>query len=130
MATLCRRGWLLAETIGDLQSAMSKLLFACSKRLVESRGSTNHSGRTAMDTAFHRGWLVCEQRVQCGNFFFSIVLLETVLLCEALLPDPAVSIGQFHSKLRLSFAPCICVFSIVRCVHNMFCCGKLCALVL
>ena len=29
-----------------------------SKRLVEVRGSTNHSGRTAMDTSFHKGWLV------------------------------------------------------------------------
>ena len=66
MATFCHRGWLLAETIGDLQSAMSILLFACCNRLVESRGSTNHSGwtRTAMDTSFHRGWLVCEQRVR------------------------------------------------------------------
>ena len=45
--------------------------FTISKRLVESRGSTNHSGRTAVDTAFHRGWLVCEQRVQCGNVFLS-----------------------------------------------------------
>ena len=34
-------------------------------------GSTNHSGRTAMDTSFHRGWLVFEQRVQCGNVFLS-----------------------------------------------------------
>ena len=33
------------------------LFFTCSNRLVEVRGSTDHSGRTAMDTAFRRGWL-------------------------------------------------------------------------
>ena len=69
MATLCHRSWLLAETIGDLQSAMSILLFACYKRLAKFRGSTNYSGWSAMDTSFHRGWLVFEQRVQCGSAF-------------------------------------------------------------
>ena len=73
MATLCHRGQLLTETIGDLQSAMSIVLFACYKHLVESQGSSNHSGWTAMDTSFHRGWLVSEQRVQCGNAFLSKV---------------------------------------------------------
>ena len=57
-ATLCHRGWLLAETIGDLQPDMSILVFVCYGRLSEVRGSSNHSGRTAMDTSFHRGWLV------------------------------------------------------------------------
>ena len=83
MATLCHRGRLLTETIGDLQSAMSIVLFACYKHLVESQRSSNHSGWTTMDTSFHRGWLVSEQRVH-----------EAVLLCEAL-PDPTVSIGGF-----------------------------------
>ena len=40
-----------------------------------------------------------------------MVLLDTVLLCEALLPDPTVSTGQF--------APCMCVFSITKCVYTM-----------
>ena len=101
MATLCHRGWLLAETIGDLQSAMSILLFACYKRPVESRGSTNHSGQTAMDTSFHRDWLVFEQRVQCGN----ASLAKWCIL-------------QQFCFVRLFFWPdCerICVFSTVRC---------------
>ena len=68
MAILCHRGQLLTETIGDLQSAMSIVLFACYKHLVESQGSSNHSGWTAMDTSFHRGWLVSEQRVHWQYF--------------------------------------------------------------
>ena len=56
--------------------------------------------------------------------------LEAVLLCE-FLPDPTVSIGGFIPciKLGLSFAPCMCAFSIVRCII-CFSCGKLCTLVL
>ena len=69
MATLCHRGRLLTETIGDLQSAMSIVLFACYKHLVESQGSSNHSGWTAMDTSFHRGWLVSEHRVHWQYFW-------------------------------------------------------------
>ena len=100
-ATLCHRDRLLtetiSETIGDLQSAMSILLFTCYKLLVASEGSSNHLGWTAMDTSFHRGWLVSEQRVHC---------------------DLTVSTGGFIPciELRLSFAPCMCAFSIVRCI--------------
>ena len=60
MATLCHRGWLLTETIGDLQSAMWLLLSLVPDALLKcggQLGSTNHSGRTAVDTSFRRGWL-------------------------------------------------------------------------
>ena len=64
---------------------------------------------------------------QC--FSFSMVLLETVLLCEALDGDPTVSIGQFHYQIATSF--CSVHLRLLHCkMRNMFCCGKLCTLVL
>ena len=103
MATLCHRGWRPAGTISDLQSATAILFFAIASALLKcggQLGSTNHSGWTAMDTSFHRGWLVFEQRVQCGSAFVCyMVHLEAVLLCEAL-SGPTVSIGRCHSMLR------------------------------
>ena len=57
--------------------------------------------------------------------------LEAVLLCEAL-PDLTVSIGGFIPCIKrwLSFAPCMCVFCIVRCVICFVVACKLCTLVL
>ena len=52
-----------------------------------------------------------------------MVLIETVLLCEAL-GDLTVSIGQFHYQILTFFCSfllracaSLCVFSIVRCVY-------------
>ena len=90
----------------------------CFRRLVESRGLTNHSGRTAMDTACHRGWLVCEQRVQWGNVFLSQwFFLKQFCFVRLFFPTRLWAWDSFINKLRLSFAPCMCVFSIVRCVY-------------
>ena len=115
MATLCHRGWLLTETIGDLQSAMWILSFTCSN--VEVRGSTNHSGRTAMDTAFHRGWLVCEQRVQCGNAFCLLNGASWSSCALRLLATWLWALDNFTIKFWHSFRPCMCVFSIIRRVY-------------
>ena len=49
--------------------------------------------------------------------------LEAVLLCEAL-PDPTVRIGGFIPCIKLDVCLLHCK------MHNMFCCGKLCTLVL
>ena len=58
-----------------------------------------------------------------------MILLETVLLCEALLPDPSVSVGRFHYHIATSF--CSVHLPLLHCkMRNMFCCGKLCTLVL
>ena len=78
MATSCHRCHrgrflvFLVEPIGDLQSPLSIMFYFTTsyKRLVEVRGSTNHSGWTAVDTSFHRGWLVCEQRVHSVAMLF------------------------------------------------------------
>ena len=40
--------------------------------LAEVRGLTNHSGWTAMDTSFHRGWLLREKRVRSVAMFFCL----------------------------------------------------------
>ena len=48
---------------------------------------------------------------------------EAVLLCQAL-PDPTVSIGGFIPCIKLDVCLLHCK------MHNMFCCGKLCTLVL
>ena len=102
MATLCHRGWLLTETIGDLPSAMWILLFTCSKRLVEVRGSTNHSGRTAMDTSFRRGWLVSNVSSVARLLFAEWCILKQ--LCFEALGDLTVSIGQFHYQILTFFS--------------------------
>ena len=68
MATLCHRGWRPAGTI----SATAILFFAVASALLKcggQLGSTNHSGRTAMDTSFHRGWLVSNV-CSVAMFFF------------------------------------------------------------
>ena len=49
--------------------------------------------------------------------------LEAVLLCEAL-PDPTVSIGGFIPCIKLD----VCLLDCK--MRDMFCCGKLCTLVL
>ena len=69
-----------------------------------------------MDTSFHRGWLVCEQRVQCGNVFLSPWFFLKQF-CFVRRPD--CEHRTVWANLRLSFAPCICVFSTARCVHNI-----------
>ena len=119
MATLCHRGWLLAETIGDLQSAMSILLFACCNRLVESRGSTNHSGRTAMDTSFHRGWLVSNVCSVAMFFFLNGSSWNSFALWGSWRPDCehwTVSLSN-SDFLLLRACASLCVFSIARCVY-------------
>ena len=72
MATLCHRGWRPAGTISDLQSATAILFFAVANALLKcggQLGSTNHSGRIAMDTSFHRGWLLSNV-CSVAMFFF------------------------------------------------------------
>ena len=130
MATLCHRGRLFTETIGDLQSAMSILFLLVTNALLNRKGQP----------IIQVGLLWIPHSIEAGLFvsnvcsvamlFFLNCFFETVLICEAL-SDPTVSTGGFIRciELWLSFAPCMCVFCIVRCV-NMFCCGKLCALVL
>ena len=51
-------------------------------------------------------------------FFFQIVLLETVLLCEALSDPTEHWTFLFHvSNCNvMTFAGCMCFFSIARCV--------------
>ena len=57
-----------------------------------------------------------------------MVHLEAVLLYEAL-GDPTVSIGQFHYQIVTFF--CSVHVRLLHCkMRNMFCCGKLCTLVL
>ena len=61
-----------------------------------------------------------------------VVYLETVLLCEAL-PDPNVSTGRCHSVCQIAISFCsvhVCLCLLHCKLRNMFCCGKLCALVL
>ena len=74
-------------------------------------------------------WAICAVW-QC--FPFQMVLLEKVLLCEAL-SDPTVSIGRFHSMYRIATFFCSLHVRLLHYkmrIYNMFCCGKLCALVL
>ena len=119
MATLCHRGWRPAGTIGDLQSATAILFFAVASALLKcggQLGSTNHSSRTAMDTSFHRGWLVSNV-CSVAMFFF--------------LNGSSWKVSLSNSDfLLLRACASLCVFSIVRYMYNMFCCGKLCTLVL
>ena len=73
-----------------------------------------------MDTAFHRGWLVCEQRVQ---------LRLKQLRFEAL-GDLTVSTGQFHYQILTFFSSMhVRLLHYKTRIYNMFCCGKLCTLV-
>ena len=86
MATLCHRGRLFTETIGDLQSAMSILFLLVTNTLLNRKGQP----------IIQVGLLWIPQHAQCGNAF----LLETVLLCEAL-SDPTVSTGGFIPCIEL-----------------------------
>ena len=61
--------------------------------------------------------------------FFFLNFLKQFLLCEALDDDPTVSIGQFHYQIATSF--CSVHLRLLHCkMRTMFCCGKLCTLVL
>ena len=105
MATLCHRGWRPAGTISDLQSATAILFFAVASALLKcggQLGSTNHSGRTAMDTSFRRGWLASNVWGVAMLLFVKWCILKQFLLCEAL-GDLTVSIGQFHYQILTFF---------------------------
>ena len=119
MATLCHRGWLLTETIGDLQSAMWIVLFTCSKRLVEVRGSTrvNQSFRSDCYGYLIPYRLACEQRVQCGSAFLSKWCILKQFCFVRLLATWLWALDNFTIKFWHSFRPCMCIFSIIRRVY-------------
>ena len=70
-----------------------------------------------MDTSFHRGWLVFEQRVQCGSAFCFLNASSWSSCALRLLATWLWALDNFTIKFWLSFRPCMCVFSIRRCVY-------------
>ena len=122
MATLCHRGWRPAGTISDLQSATAILFFAVASALLKcggQLGSTNHSGRTAMESSFHRGWLVSNVCSVAMFFFLNSSSWNSFALWGSWRPDCehwTVSLSN-SDFLLLRACASLCVFSIVRCVY-------------
>ncbi len=85
-------------------------------------GSTKHSGWTAMDTSVHRGWLVFEQRVQCGSAFVCYTSWSSFALWGSFWPNCEHWTVSFMYQIGTSF--CSAHLRLLHCkMRDMFCCG-------
>ena len=72
-----------------------------------------------MDTSFHKGWLVSNVCSVAMLLFAKWCILKQFCFVR-LLATWLWALDSFTIKFWLSFAPCMCVFSIVRCVYEPY----------